>query len=290
MKCRVAHNIPSAIKWTGSKRSQATTIAGLAPNYNRYLEPFMGSGAVMYLASHSGAIGNDIYQPLIDLWKLIRDTPNNLIECYTSEWNELNAELNEIEMLDISKMSKGKCLPNKYYEIRDRFNLNPNPIDLNFLMRTCVNGIVRFNNQGDFNNSFHLSRRGMKPEHFARNIRIWNLALQGVELTSMDYKQVLDLTEQGNYVYLDPPYAGTNQRYSKYVEPDELFDQLELLNSRKVCWALSYDGSRDDTDYSYNVPKELYKRCYKVRNGASAVKKVLAGPVEIVEESLYLNY
>ena len=46
-------------------------------------------------------------------------------------------------------------------------------------MRTCVNGIVRFSKKGDFNNSFHLSRKGMLPPRFAKIVRDWSAHIQG---------------------------------------------------------------------------------------------------------------
>lgn len=284
---RSAKTIPSAVKWTGSKRSQAQEIARLAPDFDRYIEPFLGGGAMLFLAAHPGAIGNDVYQPLIDLWKMIRDEPVRLIREYEQQWIALNTELDEV---DASKMTRGNGIPKVFYDARDRFNKEPNPVDLNFLMRTCVNGIVRFNDKGQFNNSFHLSRRGMKPERFSSVIKDWSPILDGVNLVSHDYKEVIDGAKKGDFVYLDPPYAGNKQRYAASLNPEELFIQLEKLNSRGVCWALSYDGVRGATDLTYNVPRELYKTQHYLHSGNSAVKKVLSGPVERVEETLYLNY
>jgi len=242
---------------------------------------------MLFLAAHPGAIGNDIYDPLISLWKIIRDDPDYLIEQYQSEWTKLNIELDE---LNLSKMTRGNGIPRTFYIARDRFNQRPNPIDLNFLMRTCVNGIVRFNAQGEFNNSFHLSRRGMAPERFAAGIKSWQPILQGVELTSHDYREVLNRANRGDFVYLDPPYAGNKQRYAKSLLPESLFTELEKLNNRGVYWALSYDGRRGDQDLTYDVPKSLFKTRHYLHSGNSAVKKVLSGPIEKVEEALYLNY
>uniref|UniRef100_UPI002493AC9E DNA adenine methylase n=1 Tax=Litoreibacter halocynthiae TaxID=1242689 RepID=UPI002493AC9E len=171
---RDAENIPSAIKWTGSKRSQASRIAELAPSFERYIEPFLGGGAIMFLAAHAGAIGSDIYKPLVELWQIIRDDPDTLIAQYEKQWLELNAELDGI---DPSTMTRGNGVPSVFYQARDRFNKSPNPIDLNFLMRTCVNGIVRFNDRGEFNNSFHLSRRGMQPDRFGKAVKTWSRVL-----------------------------------------------------------------------------------------------------------------
>ncbi len=284
---RSARSIPSLIKWTGSKRSQAKAIIKLIPTFKRYIEPFVGGGAMMYLAGHPGAIANDIYSPLVDLWCLVRDDPTFLVCAYSEEWERLNEELNSV---DVSSMTCGNGIPHVFYEVRDRFNKTPNAIDLNFLMRTCVNGIVRFNGKGHFNNSFHLSRRGMKPDRFKTVVQAWHPVLQGIDLLNNDYKDILDLANKGDFVYLDPPYAGTIQRYARLLDPDELFGALEKLNSHGALWALSFDGKRGNTDLTYNVPSELFKRQTYLHSGNSAVKKVLSGPIEKVEEALYLNY
>jgi DNA adenine methylase len=56
--------VPSLLKWTGSKRSQATAIAAYAPTYERYFEPFLGGGALLYLLGGQGSQAGDIYSPL----------------------------------------------------------------------------------------------------------------------------------------------------------------------------------------------------------------------------------
>ena len=280
-------SIPSLIKWTGSKRSQAKLIFNLRPKYKRYIEPFLGGGSMMYLFAHLGAIGNDLYKPLVDLWILVRDHPEELIIDYQKKWGILNQELDQT---DFSFMTKGNKMPSTFYEIRRQFNLSPNPFDLNFLMRTCVNGIVRFNNNKEFNNSFHLSRRGMKPERFTLIVREWHRQITGVQFYCKDYKTVISETKPSDFVYLDPPYAGTKNRYISQLNPSELFDELEKLNAKNVNWALSYDGRSGADDLTYNVPKNLYKNFHYIDNGNSAVKKVLNGPIERVEEALYTNY
>ena len=284
---RSSTSIPSLIKWTGSKRSQANDIARLAPAFSRYIEPFIGGGALLYLAGHKGAIVNDIYTPLVDLWRLVRDGPSHVVSSYTYEWQRLSDEL---DSLDPRQIGRSAGIPCVFYEIRERFNNNPNALDLNFLMRTCVNGIARFNGRGDFNNSFHLTRRGMNPDRFKAIVNAWHPILQGVEIQNCDYKVVLDLAQQGDFVYLDPPYAHSKHRYMDSLSPTELFTQLEILNSRGVRWAMSFDGRRGEKDLTYEVPVGLFNRHFYLYGGNSPVKKVLEGPIENVEESLYLNY
>lgn len=265
--------VPSLIKWTGSKRSQAAVIAAHAPAHRRYREPFLGGGAVLYRLAAPGAVAGDVYAPLIQLWQRVQQQPETLVEDYRRQWHLLR-----------------ETGPEYFYTVRERFNAGPNPLDLNFLLRTCVNGIVRFNEAGRFNNSFHLTRPGMDPDRFARSVAAWSGRLEGVRFVCADFEETLAETGEGDFVYLDPPYAGSKQRYTRNLEPDRLYQVLDSLNSRGAHWALSFDGWRGERDLTHPVPESLFKRRLAIASGNSAVGKVLNGPVEAVREALYLNY
>lgn len=284
---RKSGTIPSLIKWTGSKRSQAKAIAELIPPHNRYFEPFLGGGALLYLCAAPGSIASDTYEPLVRLWKLIQHDPDRVITDYTNKWSSLRDELKKV---DIAQMTRGNGIPEFYYGVRNRFNMTKDPLDLNFLLRTCVNGIVRFNGEGEFNNSFHLSRRGMEPQRFKFAVEAWHTVIQEVEFMCQDYSRTIAMAESSDFIYFDPPYASNKQRYTKDLDIDKFFEELKKLNERNVKWALSFDGQRGSNDLSHAVPKSLYVRRLLISSGNSAVNKVLNGPVEQVKESLYLNY
>lgn len=286
-KPRIESSIPSLIKWTGSKRSQANRIAQLIPEYKRYIEPFLGGGSLLFLAAVPNSTASDIYQPLIKLWKLIQASPEMVIKDYENKWIELNKELNSI---DLNNIEKGKKVPETFYKIRNRFNESKNPLDLNFIMRTCVNGIVRFNNKGEFNNSFHLTRNGMVPERFRKIVFQWHEVIKDVIFECQDYRKTLEIAEEGDFIYLDPPYAGNNQRYSDEIDYNDFFSELEKLNLKNVNWALSFDGRRGSERIINTIPKELFKNHILISNGNSAVNMVLNSNIERVEESLYMNY
>lgn len=284
---RIKTSIPSIIKWTGSKRSQAWDIWQLMPSYDRYIEPFVGGGALLYLSAVPGSVAGDIYRPLIKLWQLIQRDPERVIESYRIHSKCLNEEL---DRLDIHNLPANKNLPAYYYTVRNRFNANNDPLDLNFILRTCVNGIVRFNNKGEFNNSFHLSRRGMEAARFDKIVYQWHQIVRNVKFVCQDYALTLQEARQGDLVYLDPPYAGSSQRYIDNLDTTRLFHELAKLSKRGVKWMLSFDGSRGNQSLLHEVPRSLFKRHLLLSSGISAVNKVLNGPVESVEESLYLNY
>lgn len=262
------------IKWSGSKRSQADFISSLIPkDYDTYYEPFIGGGSILYAANPNNGVCGDICSPLIDLWKRIQRNPDELSESYKNNWSRLQKE--------------GYLV---YYEIRDRFNNNPNPDDLLFLSRTCVNGLIRFNSEGKFNNSFHLTRKGIKPDTLDKIIHDWSTRIQNVTFVEGDYRKTTSEVTKGDFVYLDPPYQNTKGRYYGTIDFDDFCDYLANLNSKGVRFILSYDGTRGDRSYIQQLPKSLYKRHMLVPSGYSTFKKIQDKKDEVVHESLYLNY
>ncbi|MDP4658665.1 MAG: DNA adenine methylase [Opitutales bacterium] len=264
---------PSGIKWSGGKRSSAKQITGLLPASERYFEPFFGGGSVLFCRDDKFSFASDVYGPLIDFWVKVRRSPEELLAHYEEQWNCLQ-----------------KDLPGHYYRVRERFNANPTGEDLCFLSRTCVNGIIRFNSDGQFNNSFHLSRRGMTPAKLRQAIMLWSERLKKVEISKRDYRETLGDIKKGDLVYLDPPYGGSSNRYISDINIAELVDYLEKLNSKGARWALSFDGSRGGAVYSYQIPRELYKNEFGVSSGISAVTNVLSGEKHHVVEKLYTNF
>jgi DNA adenine methylase len=265
--------VPSLVKWTGSKRSQAAAILAHVPEHGRYFEPFLGGGSLLYLVARPGSVAGDVYEPLVALWKLVQDAPDAVAASYAREWALLQDDF-----------------PGHFYRVRERFNETRDPLALGFLLRTCVNGIVRFNASGAFNNSLHLSRKGMKPARFEKVVRAWSERLRGVELVAGDYEATLARARRGDFAYLDPPYAGNRQRYGADLDRERFFAVLERLNARGVRWALSFDGRRGHRDLRGDgVPRELWKRRLLIPSGHSPVGKVLNGRVEVVKESLYLS-
>lgn len=58
-----------------------------------------------------------------------------------------------------------KAYKRKFFEtVRERYNKYHNPLDFMFIMRTTTNGMPRYNQKGEFNNSFHITRNGINPD------------------------------------------------------------------------------------------------------------------------------
>lgn len=270
----VFENVPSLIKWTGSKRLQASEIQKYIPEeFNRYFEPFLGGGSILYNNTDHESFGNDIYEPLIDIWNLVKVNPQKVILKYQEDWEKLQDNF-----------------PEYFYTVRNRFNESHQGQDLLFLSRTAVNGIIRFNSKGEFNNSLHLSRKGMMPDSFAKIVMKWHEKLINTTFYSEDFTVFLKKAQQADFVYLDPPYANSKNRYIKNLDLDALFSTLDELNKKEVKWALSFDGIRGKEDLKYPVPEHLFKSVVFINNGSSKIGQVLNKKQEIVHEALYMNY
>ena len=277
------------VKWSGSKRSQAAEIVARMPReIATYYEPFCGGCSVLYRLLNKPTVkvaryvASDVNRDLIGLWNMIRDYPDELCNGYGELWEAFNRHGLCEEDYERRK--------EVFYTIRDRYNREHSPIDFLFIMRTTTNGMPRYNDKGEFNNSCHFSRPGIHPVRLKEICRDWSLVLKAkfVEFRSASYETL----EPGcqDFLYLDPPYASVHKRQMYYGGIDiDAF--VKWLSSRKCKWILSFDGKRGETDCTYDLPTSLYKRHEYLNAGNSSFERYLGkGRTEEVLESLYLNY
>jgi DNA adenine methylase len=191
-------------------------------------------------------------------------------------WHELNAN-------DDKERKK-----QYFYSVRDRFNKEKSPYDFMFIMRTTTNGMPRYNKNGEFNNSFHVTRDGIKPETLDKIIREWSCLLNKckVEFIYQSYEEIQ--TQQGDVMYLDPPYANTKGMYYGTIDYEKLWDWLRNQNGK---YYLSFDGTTSSKDLTYAVPKDIYDSHEYLYSGNSSFRRVIGkSNKEYVNESLYIKY
>lgn len=273
---------PPVIKWTGSKRSQAAEILKHFPReMDTYYEPFVGGGSIMRALLESDVkvnriVCSDINGDLIRLWQEIKDYPQELADRYEELWNQLIAK-------DDDKARKISF----YNTIRTRFNAERCPADFLFLLRTCANGMPRYNSRGQFNTSFHITRDGIRPETLRQVILDWSALLNrhNVQFLCRSYSDVQTRTD--DFLYLDPPYAATKGIYYGSLDNDAFFS---WLRNQKSGYALSFDGHCNGTDYTYQVPDDLFDKHLYLRSGNSSFRRVVGKSSDsIVYESLYIR-
>ena len=269
------------IKWSGSKRSQSEEIIKYFPKeIDTYYEPFCGGCSVLFQLLHSDIkvnnyVCSDKNKGLIDLWNLIKVNPKLVSDSYSIMWNELN--------IDDNKERKKQY----FYMVRERYNNKHNPTDFMFIMRTTTNGMPRYNNNGDFNNSFHVTRNGILPNKLEKIIYQWSEVLNknNVKFINQEYNNIV--TNKNDFVYLDPPYANTKGMYYGTIDYNILWDWLK----QQYCkYILSFDGKTNNEDMTQDIPTDIYSKHIYLNSGNSSFRRVIGKSKNtIVKESLYIK-
>ena len=276
------------VKWIGSKRHQSEEIIQYFPDYmNTYYEPFCGGCSVVYQLLSSQQIYHtyinrivcsDINGDLIDLWKTVKNDPKGLFDEYSRMWNEMNI---------ISDRQDKR----KYFEdIREEFNQTRSPYLYFFLMRTCTNGLPRYNSWGNFNQTFHLTREGMKPSRLKKTLTEWSDVFKrnNVVFRRCDYIEIFNMVDDGDFLYIDPPYELTRStgRYFGKIDFYDMFDRLRVLNDKGVKYALSFDCVNEDII----IPGDCYENVYNIKSSVGGFSTTtLNMSKENRFENLYMN-
>lgn len=277
------------MKWTGSKRSQAPEIAKfITKQYEIYYEPFCGGCSMLnYILQNKGThftkfICSDLNDSLIETFKMIKNEPDKIKESYNMLWNYMNDGFN-------TPTEKKKI----FEEIREKYNTKGefyhNPYLFLFIMRTTTNGMPRYNKNGQFNNSFHITRSGIEPNRFNPIIDEWSERLNkyNVQFICQSYNKIIPT--ENDLCYFDPPYAGVskNQMYFGALNQENLFNFLKGL---KCDWILSYDGVAGSNDMRIDVKSILSCEEHLLKSGNSSFRRTIGNSKDtIVYESLYTH-
>ena len=268
----MAKNNP-VIKWSGSKRLIAKNIIEYFPNqYGHYFEPFLGGGSILLSLAPNSATCCDVNASLIDFWNRLKTNPGQLADEYEENWSLLQKDWHH------------------FLVVRDRYNANQSGSDLLFLSRTCVNGLIRYNKSGEFNNSLHYSRPGVNPSKLRKTLLTESQKIQHYTFLAGDYRQILQDVNAGDLVYLDPPYANTKSMYYGKIDYDALWEFIRALKQIGAYVAMSFDGTTKNREYKVDIPDGLFARHVLLTSGLSTFNKVIDGVQNETSESLYLTY
>ena len=279
--------IPHLVQYQGSKRSLAPIIAGYYPQkFNRFIEPFSGTAAMSIYTAYNklcdSFIINDVNNQVIDLLKNCISNPQLLAEEYETIWNgQFESEENSVDY---------------YYKMRDRFNLlkdKPNAALTLFVLARVSKGAVRYNQQGEMNQICDRRRSGTQPKTIKKSAEaISNLLKDKVTFFCDDYREILNMAEPGDLVYMDPPYQGVSNglssRYIQSLSYDSFVESLEELNRRKIDYIVSYDGQNEDGKFGKDLPEDLGLQHILINAGRSAQGN-LNGKNLTTYESLYIS-
>lgn len=271
------------LKWVGNKQRFANEIVSFFPDvFNRYYEPFLGSGAVLGTLSHHDAVASDCFKPLIEIWQTLSASPETLKRWYKKRYE-----------LTVKHEKQGA-----YDEIRASYNANPNGADLLFLCRACYGGVVRFRKLDGYMSTPCGIHNPISPESFSKRADIWSERIAGTRFILSDYKHLMGEAQAGDMVYCDPPYSHTQSILygAQSFSLEELFDTIAKCKDRGVFIALSIDGSKKSGKYDCDlpIPEGLFEREVLVNCGRSMLKRFQMNgrtlEKEVVKDRLLLTY
>lgn len=267
--------------YQGNKSRLLKYIIPLIPEFNRYIEPFGGSGAVLLELEPKTWIYNDLNQDIYNVFVGARDSCDTLVEIF-KEFGEI------FKPMDL-------CTKKLYCKVLtaciDTFDKDDiNRIAFYILMCYCVfMGCLLINNEYKFMGLnvkiLSSNKYPFLTEDYYTNLRMASKFLKTGEIRLGCYKSVLLECHKGDFVFLDPPYIEKHNykfNYNKGEELNktflhELFKQVTRLDSLGVKWMMTQAETEEvlKTFEKYNITKVPI---YRIRKKA------------YVNELLIMNY
>lgn len=257
------------LKYRGGKSREIPRFLQYIPDdFDRYIEPFLGGGSVYFYLEPENAILNDVnvrlmtfYTQLRDQYPLMRRQLDELQQIY--ERNQ--AAFRELRLQADPDVRVPNANEELYYQMRTLFN-HPDGTYLDgvlyfFINKTAYSGMIRYNNNGEYNVPF-----GRYPNFNTRLITQQHSdLLQGAQLFMLDYRQIFDMAEPGDFIFLDPPYDCIFNDYGN-IDMMNGFDEDEhrrlAADFRNLqCRALMIIGRTPLTEELYDglIFDEYYK-------------------------------
>jgi len=235
------------IKWLGNKQRYIKFIEPLLPlEYNRYIEPFLGSGALFLNLQPKDWIVNDLNQDLINVWNLVKSNPEEIIQRFKA-FSKRFKPRNRDSKRDFCKKVTNTLNFREYDSQRI--------IDFLLMMQCCYMGVLKKKDKFYFygmdphiymeNKCFFLT-----PKYYQNLIEISKFLNNSSKnkICNTDYKKILQKAKKGDFVFLDPPYIEQDQDYNFEYNSNEQLDskflmelvaQVKKLDEKQVKWIMT---------------------------------------------------
>jgi DNA adenine methylase len=272
------------LKWAGGKRQLLPALRRFYPaTFGRYIEPFVGSGAVFLDLYNAGRLAgrrvllSDVNADVIGCYRAIRDSPEEVVTA-----------------LGVLERDHRRGGHGHFYEVRDgRFNPLRRRIQttrdpageytaelaamLIFLNRTGYNGLFRLNSRGEFN--VPAGRQASLKICDADNLRRLSAALQRtrVRLETRLFEDAVAEAGRGDFVYLDPPYAPVSRTAAFTSYTAAKFGPGEQARLQQAAIALARRGAHVLLSNSVAPQiRDLYESSADARAAGLTVRTVAA--------------
>ena len=260
------------LRWAGGKRWLTSSHSSLFPEtFERYIEPFLGSGSVYFHLKPKQAILSDLNEELISSYKAIKEN-----------WQQVYALL---------EVHSGLHCSEYYYQVRASTPISSEAKAARFiyLNRTCWNGLYRVNGSGKFNVPIGTQKKALLDTD---NFEILSKQFKDVDFLSDDFEVVIDNAKTGDFVFVDPPYTvkhnlngfiGYNEKIFHWDDQIRLSECLKRANARGCLVML--------TNANHSSIKELYEDDFEIEElSRSSTIAGISSNRGVYEEIVITNY
>lgn len=230
------------LRWAGGKTWLLPYLGELINGleYKNYYEPFLGGAAVFFsLSIPKHAYLSDINYELIETYTEVRDKPEKVIEILATFPNT----------------------EKDYYKIRatEFVDATARAARFIYLNYTSYNGLYRVNRKGKYNVPYGFRE---KIIYDFEKIRIASQGLQKVELNCEDFSANKHQIEEGDLVFLDPPYTVSHNQNGFIKYNQKLFsleDQYRL--SKYIDYIKKKGAYYVLTNAAHETILEIFGKC-----------------------------
>lgn len=261
------------LKYRGGKSREIPLFSKYIPSdYETYIEPFLGGGAVYFHLEPQNAIINDINDKLISFYQNV-----------SNDYQQMRLQLDDIQNTYEKNQRLFKALKNDapedrvenrneafYYSIRDMYNgkipsTYMEGVLYYFINKTAYSGMIRYNSSGAYNVPFgrypNLNTKIITPEH--------SQLLQQAQIYKLDYEDIFAMAHGNDFMFLDPPYDCVFNDYGN-IDMMNGFDEEQHKRLAKDfrnlnCRALMVIGRTPLTEELYgDLIRDEYFKNYAV--------------------------
>jgi len=247
------------IKWVGGKKQLLPELQKRLPkDCSSYFEPFVGGGALMWTLNKSQwkrIVINDYNPELINLYKVVRERPEELLESLERHFNTREYFF-QVRNLD-------RCAS---YEDLDSLSKASRFLYLN---KTAFNGVWGVNSKGQsiVGYGYYKNPRAVDGDL----VLACSSFLETVEILNGDFEITRNKIDADSFVYFDPPYVPFSGKsgfvnYTKNSSDAIIHTRIKNfcddLNEAGVKWMLSNSSAPlvYDLYEGYNIEEVLVQR------------------------------
>ncbi|MDE4272943.1 Dam family site-specific DNA-(adenine-N6)-methyltransferase [Phaeobacter gallaeciensis] len=228
------------LKWAGGKRWLFTPeFIETLPQFDRYIEPFLGGGAGFLSLTPQNSIISDVNYNLISVYEVVRDNHEALVTTLAKH--------------------QERHSPEYYYTIRSKeYSCKVEKASqFIYLNRTCWNGLYRLNKKGKFNVPIGSKTKVLLPDDDFASI---SAILKNSSLRCCDFEETISEAQKGDLLFVDPPYTVAHNKNGFVKYNEKIFswdDQVRLRDS--IVQAVERGAALVLTNADHSSVRSLYE-------------------------------